>query len=244
MSKLMQHFPRRIRVLAVALLAAALPAAAQAAVQSLACGLWSEEADGTWDALRYVDGATGATESRDTYQWISKQVSLGTGATFSWNLTYHWPRDATRQKAVPERDVVVGMDFRFNAKEIGQPLKDPGHTWIHLYRFADPARRFSVHSTSLTNTMDWTRLQDGSLYGRALLSLDTVLAFGTDLDALVWNIRRGPDPLGVTESEFAGALPVLAMRGKMARVPQLRLALDRKAANFRSECKAPIMMGQ
>ncbi|MGE8451750.1 MAG: hypothetical protein ACN6OP_14220, partial [Pseudomonadales bacterium] len=61
---------------------------------------------------------------------------------------------------------------------------------------------------------------------------------------LVWNIRRGPDPLGVTESEFAGALPVLAMRGKMARVPQLRVALDRKAANFRSECKAPIMVGQ
>ena len=136
------------------------------------------------------------------------------------------------------------MEFRFNAKEIGQPLKDPGHTWIHLYRSADPARQFSVHSTSLTNTMDWTRLQDGSLYGRALLSLDTVLAFGTDLDALVWNIRRGPDPLGVTQSEFAGALPVSAMRGKMARVPQLRVALDRKAANFRSECKAPIMVGQ
>ncbi len=160
----------------------------------------------------------------------------------SWTLNYYCPQDATRQKVVPEAEVVVVMNFRFDAKEIGQALKDPGHTWIHLYRSEDSNEQFSVYSTSLTGNMDWNRLRNGNLGGRAFLSLDTLLAYGTGLEKLVWNIRGTPDDLGVTESHAKGVLPIATMRGKLAKIPRLRAELDRKAGKFRSECKPPIVV--
>lgn len=234
--------PGRNCLLAVVLSAAALPAAARSPAPSLFCGFWTEESDGTWSASREVDAATGATASRDTYKWTSKETPFGTGMTSSWTLNYDWPQDATRQKVVPEAEVVVIMNFRFDAKEIGQELKDPGHTWIHLYRSEDPNKQFSVYSTSLTGNMDWNRLRNGNLGGRAFLSLDTLLAYGTGLEKLVWNIRGAPDDLGVTESHAKGVLPIATMRGKLAKIPKLRAELDRKAGKFRSECTPPIVV--
>lgn len=230
--------------LAIALCAAALPAAAQASSPALFCSVWTEESDGTWSASRQVDGATGATASRDTYKWSSKDTPFGTGMTSSWTLNYDWPKDATRQKVVPEAEVVVIMNFRFDAQEIGRELKDPGHTWIHLYRSEDPNKQFSVYSTSLTDKMDWNRLHNGNLGGRALLSLDTLLAYGTGLEKLVWNIRGAPDDVGVTESHAEGVLPIATMRGKLAKIPKLRAELDRKAGKFRSECNPPIEVSE
>jgi len=136
------------------------------------------------------------------------------------------------------------MDFRFDAKEIGQEPKDPGHTWIHLYRSEDPNKQFSVYSTSLTGSMDWNRLRNGNLGGRAFLSLDTLLAYGTGLEKLVWQIRGAPNALGVTESYAKGVLPIATMRGKLAKILKLRAELDRKAGKFRSECKLPIEVSE
>ena len=230
--------------LAVVLSLAALPAAAQSPTPSLFCGFWTEEADGTWSVSREVDAATGATASRDTYEWTTNSRPFGTGMASSWTLNYYWPQDATRQKVVPEAEVVVVMDFRFDAKEIGQEPKDPGHTWIHLYRSEDPNKQFSVYSTSLTGSMDWNRLRNGNLGGRAFLSLDTLLAYGTGLEKLVWHIRGAPNALGVTESYAKGVLPIATMRGKLAKIQKLRAELDRKAGKFRSECKLPIEVSE
>lgn len=234
----------RTCVVAIALCAAALPALAQSSGPALFCSFGMDEADGAWTVSRQVDGATGATASRDTYQWTSNSTPFGTGMTSTWSLSYYWPVDATRQKVVPEAEVVVVMNFRFDAKEIGQQLKDPKHTWIHLYRSEDPSKQFSVYSTSLTTNMDWNRFRDGNLGGRAFLSLDTLLAYGTGLEKLVWNIRGAPNAMGVTESYFKGVLPIATMRGKLAKIPKLRAELDRKAGKFRSECNPPIAVSE
>ncbi|CAM0125321.1 hypothetical protein SMJ63A_70123 [Stenotrophomonas geniculata] len=76
-------------LLAVVLSLAALPAAAQSPTPSLFCGFWTEEADGTWSVPREVDAATGATASRDTYEWTSNSTPFGTGMASSWTLNYY-----------------------------------------------------------------------------------------------------------------------------------------------------------
>lgn len=232
-------------LLALGLMASVLPLHVQASDLPFSCMVDQETADGRWLASTVVDARTGnAAPSSETYEWTpNEKTSFGPGQTLTWGLSYRWPKDALAQKVVPETDVVVTLKFLFVAKEIGQPLKKPSHVDIHLYRSSDPERRFSSSSISLTGPLDANLLANGNVSARALLSLDDLLAYGTGLDTLVWNIRApGPNPYVGTDVFFKGTVPVGAMRDKVAMIPKLRRFLARKAANFRNECAVPTMM--
>ena len=233
-------------LLALGLMASVLPLRLQASDLPFSCMVDQETADGRWFASTMVDASKGsAAPSNEMYEWTPNETaSFGPGQTFTWGLSYRWPKDALAQKAVPETDVVVSLKFRFDAKEIGQPLKKPSHVDIHLYRSSDPERRFSSSSISLTGPLDADLLANGNVSARALLSLDDLLAYGTGLNTLVWNIRApGPNPYAGTDVFFKGTVPVGAMRDKVTMIPKLRRLLARKAANFRNECTVPTMIG-
>lgn len=113
---------------------------------------------------------------------------------------------------------------------------------LHLYRSSDPQKEFRSSSTSLTTSLLWSEHNNGNVSARVSMPLDSVLAFGTGLDTLVWNMRTAPNSLGGTSAIVAGTMPVVALRNKVGAIPKLRRALDRKAANFRKECQMPITM--
>lgn len=232
-----------ICLLALSLMTSALPLHAQPSDLPFSCIVAQEAPDGVWLATTMVDAGTGiASHSSETYQWTpNEKASFGTGTTFTWDLSYQWPKHPPSQKTIPESDVIVSLHFKFDAKEIGQSLKEPSRASIHLYRSSDPERRFSSSWTSLTGPIDANLLANGNVSARALLSLDDLLAYGTGLDTLVWNIRApGPNPYVGTDVFFKGTVPVAAMRDKVKMIPKLSRLLARKAANFRSECTLPI----
>lgn len=233
-------------LLALGLMASVLPLRLQASDLPFSCMVDQETADGRWFASTMVDASTGsAASSSEMYEWTPNETtSFGPGQTFTWGLSYRWPKHPPTQKAIPESDVIVSLHFKFDAKEIGQPLQEPSRASIHLYRSSDPERRFSSSWTSLTGPIDANLLANGNVSARALLSLDDLLAYGTGLDTLVWNIRApGPNPYVGTDVFFKGTVPVGAMRDKVTMIPKLRRLLARKAANFRNECTVPTMIG-
>ena len=233
------------RLLALGLMTAALPLHAQSSGLPFSCMVDQDAADGRWLASTTVDASKGiAVPSSETYEWTpNEKTSFGTGQTLTWGMSYRWPKDALAQKVVPETDVVVTLTFRFDAKKIGQPLKKPPRAALHLYRSSDPEERFSSSSISLTGPVDVNMLANGNVSARVLLPLDSLLAYGTGLDTLVWNMRSAePNVYRATQVFFKGTLPVAAMRDKVTTIPKLRRLLARKAANFRSECAVPTMM--
>lgn len=231
-------------VLAFALLGFSLPAAAQFTGAQRTCIVVEDDANGSWTASRHVNAETGApTAFSERYEWKpNEKIPFGQGMTMNWSLSYTWPKGSTAQTRILDDEILLDMGFWFDAKEIGKPLKAPSRTGMHLYRHGDPQKQFSFTSISMTTGMLWSRYNNGNVSTRAIMPLGDVLAFGTGMDTLVWNIRGEPDELGRTFAEFRGTLPVAMMRDKGARIPDLRRKLDRKAKRFRTECHVPMVM--
>ncbi len=218
---------------------------AQSSGPRLTCNVEEKGVDGRWLATRYVSESTGAAVGMsESYTWTpAEKASFAPGATFSWSLSYEIrPGAGDAVKAVAERDVVVDMDFWFDAQQAGTPMRASKDAALHLYRSSDPQKEFRSSSTSLTTSLLWSEHNNGNVSARVSMPLDSVLAFGTGLDTLVWNMRTAPNSLGGTSAIVAGTMPVVALRNKVGAIPKLRRALDRKAANFRKECQMPITM--
>ena len=242
--KTMFPIQNRRFLLSVALLAAAAPVHAQQAGVALGCYVAEKDADGEWFASRKLTGTNGVpVPMRDTYEWKpNKDIPFGPGMTLSWTISYYWPTDVAAQKVVPENDVAVILNFWFDAQQAEGPLKNPQRSWIHLYRSANPYRDFSLTSTSLINVMLWHQFTNGNMSTKAIIPLDDLLAFGTGFNTLIWNVRTQPNEFGGTQVIAKGSLPIAAMRDRVSNIPRLRQLLDKKAANFRTECYAPIIM--
>lgn len=218
---------------------------AQSSGPRLTCNVEEKGVDGRWLATRYVSESTGAAVGMsESYTWTpADKAFFAPGATFSWSLSYEIrPGAGDAVKAVAERDVVVDMDFWFDAQQAGMPMRASKDAALHLYRSSDPQKEFRSSSTSLTTSLLWSEHDNGNVGARVSMPLDSVLAFGTGLDTLVWNMRTAPNSLGGTSAIVAGTMPVVALRNKVGAIPKLRRALDRKAANFRKECQMPITM--
>jgi hypothetical protein len=234
-------------LLAIVISAVSCPVQAQESPggRYLSCLVVEEDAEGEWIASRDLTERNGAvSSSRDSYEWRSKErIQFGPGMTLKWDINYDWPAQATAQataqKTVSEDQVAVSLHFWFDAQVAGRTLKKPERTWIHLYRSANSEAKFSSTDTSLINLMLWQQFNNGNLSSKAVIPLDHVLAFGTGFDALVWNIRTEPNEFGGTQAVAKGLIPIAAMRGKVSNIPKLRRLLDKKAANFRTECDVP-----
>ena len=109
---------------------------------------------------------------------------------------------------------------------------------MHLYRSAGTGQRTSVALTSLTNVVHWNQFKNGNAASVSYMSLDSMLAFGTGLETVVWEARGEPDSLGRTELLATGSLPIAPLRKKVSMIPKLSRLLDRKSADFRTECSA------
>lgn len=209
----------------------------------LSCIVVEEDAEGEWVVRRSLTARDGEVEAGgDSYTWRPKlPTELAPGISLKWDIGYDWPADAKAQRSVPEDRVAVTLNFWFDAAKIGQSLKNPQRTWLHLYRSGTADEKFSFTATSMTSVMLWHQFNNGNLSTKALIPLDHLLAFGTGFDALAWNIRGAPDPYGSTYVLTKGTIPVAVMRGKVGEIPRLRRLLDRKAANHRTECRPPVM---
>lgn len=232
-------------LLALAVLATAFPVSAQSMGPTLGCIVEESDKDGRWIASRNVMEATGDPAAMpERYSWTPKEkMHVGPGMTFDWSLDYeHRPERVKDLRAVPESEIVVILHFWFDAQKAGEPLKIPQRSGMHLYRSADPQKDFSFTSTSLTTAMLWTKHNNGNASTRAFMPLDSLLAFGAGMDTLVWNIRTEPNDFGGTFAIAKGILPIEEMRNKAAMIAKLHRSLDRKAAKFRTECHAPLIM--
>jgi len=238
------RFKPAVLALLISAVSCAVHAQGSSAGGRLSCIAAEKDAEGEWIATRDLNVSDGtATATRDRYEWRSaNSLSFGPGMTLKWELDYDWPREEAARKTVREDRVAAILHFRFDAQAIGKPLKKPERSWIHFYRSTDPEERFSVSTSSLTSIMFWDKFDNGDLSTKAVVPLDHLLAFGTGFDTLVWNIRTAPDQFGATQAPAKGVIPIASLRGKVAKIPKLRLMLDKKSANFGSECHAPIMM--
>lgn len=243
----MHAFNASHRLFCIALLALSGPLQAQAGAM-LSCVVAEEDANGKWVASRDLTVGNGVIHAtRDDYEWRPKAaIAFGPGMTMRWNLSY-WPaQTAGRNQAglrgtPPAGDVLVSLDFWFDAQKTDSPPRNPQRSWIHLYRSSNPEHAFSPSDTSLTSIMFWQQNTNGNLDTKAVIPLDALLAYGTGFDTLVWNIRSDPNDYGGTHALAKGLLPIAAMRGKLADIPRLRRLLDKKQAAFATECDFPPM---
>jgi hypothetical protein len=231
--------------LAIVILPITYSVQAQQNNRDFSCIVSEQDNEGEWIASRNITESNGSVSAgRDTYEWLPKEkISFGPGATLKWYISYYWPADAKAQKVIPENEVVVSLNFRYDAKLAGASLNKPDRTWIHFYRSNNPEDSFSFSATSLTDVMFWNQSRNGDLDTKAVVPLDHLLAFGTSFDALVWNIRTQPDVnSGGTRAIAKGIFPIAKLRGKVSKILKLRRLLDKQAANFRKECDVPIVV--
>ncbi len=209
----------------------------------LSCIVAEKDAEGEWVGTRSLTQRDGEVRAgRDSYEWRPRQsTEIAPGISLKWDIGYDWPADEKTQRSAPEDRIAVTLNFRFDAAKIGEPLKNPQRTWLHLYRSGNADEKFSFTATSMMSVMLWHQFNNGNLSTKALVPLDHLLAFGTGFDTLAWNIRGAPDAYGSTYVLAKGTIPVAVMRGKAGEIPRLRRLLDRKQANHRTECLPPVM---
>lgn len=220
-----------------------LPVTAQSSPNDVwrACIVAQETPEGTWVASRQVSDGNGQIKSsRDEYEWQpSNTLNFGPGMTLKWDMRYYWQPDIATQRSIPEQEIIVTLNFRFEPQAGNGPPRKPQRTWLHLYRTANVDSDRLATQPSLIDMMLWDQFNNGSVGGKAVISLGDLLAFGTGFDTLVWNIRSAPNEFGATNRLAKGVFPVAALRNKVGKIQELRRLLDRKATKFRTECELP-----
>lgn len=208
---------------------------------SRSCLVVIESEEGEWVGSRNISELNGeVSASRDSYDWTPKEkIEFAPGMTLKWDLGYYWPAGAGDKKEIPDKEVMVSLQFWIEVQKSNEDLRKPEQSYLHIYRSTDPDTRFSVDDVSLTTRMFWNQFGAKKLSGKAVVPLDHILSFGSGFDRLVWNVRSAPGPLGGTSSFAKGVLPVAKMQGKTLQFRKLRNLLDKKARNFREECHVP-----
>lgn len=202
------------------------------------CHVQVEDAAGTWHVDRELGFDDGKPLSEyDEFDWKpNTREQLAEGLTLRTSLAIRARVAEPLPKVFAGSDTAIDMSFYAQPRASGDAPNDPGYLFLHFYRSSDPAVRKSVFDVSLSTRMFTNLDRTGSLGMRAVLPLEDLLVFGEGRDVLVWNVRSKPDEVGRTNSLLEGTLPVGAIRARIARIPELRRALDRKATNFRKEC--------
>jgi hypothetical protein len=163
--------------------------------------------------------------------------------TLRWSINYIWPVEAGNQKVIPPEDVTVDLTFSFDRARIGQELKRPPRTWLHLYRSWDAKAGPSATASALSDLMLWDQFNDGSMSGRSVLPFETLMAYGTSREVLAWSIRAAPARSGYSPRGEWGLFPIGKLRGKIEKIPDVRKKLDRQAADFEKHCKPALIQG-
>ena len=213
------------------------------------CHVEIEDAAGAWHVDRKLDPRDGTPlREYDEYEWSpGAPEELPENVTLKTSLSVRARVAESLPKVFAGSDTAIDMSFYARPRTEGEKPNDPGYFYLHFYRSSDPSDRKSVFDTSLTMRMLSNVERSGNVSIRGVLSLEELLAFGTGKDVLVWNIRRRPNEVGATNPLLKGTLPVGAIRARLSRIPELRRALDRKAAKFRKECpvlEEPIPVNQ
>lgn len=205
------------------------------------CSASISDADGEWQADRAVGFTDGKPATLyETYSWEpATREELEEGLTLRTSFSVRALSAEPLPKTFAAKDTAISLDFFIRPKTPGEEFHDPGYLFLHFYRETDPGERQSVFDTSLVTRMLTTRFNNGNFSMKAAFPINDVLAFGQGYDTLVWNVRGEVNQLGGTTSHVEGALAIGAIRSRLAQIPKLRRALDRKAARFAQECEVP-----
>lgn len=235
-----------LATLCIALCANPLAAQVQSATDNPPvryCSVSISDADGEWQADRAVGFNDGKPATRyETYSWEpAAREEIEEGLTLRTSFSVQALSAEPLPRTFAAKDTEISFAFYTRPPKPGDEFSDPGYLFLHFYRETDPGEQQSVFNASLVKRLLTGGSRNTGFSFRASFSIDDVLAFGQGYDTLVWNVRGGVNKLGGTTSHAEGALDIGAIRARLAQIPKLRRALDRKAARFAQECEVPPM---
>lgn len=207
------------------------------------CSVSISDADGEWQAERAVGFADGKPATRyETYSWEpAGREELEEGLTLRTSFSVRALSGEPLPGTFEAEDTAISFDFFTRPPRSGEEFHDPGYLFLHVYRETDPGERQSVFDPSLVTRMLTGGSRNTGFSFKAAFPINDVLAFGQGYDTLVWNVRGELNELGGTTSHAEGTLAIGKIRTRLAQIPKLRRALDRKAARFERECEVPPM---